>query len=273
MKSEERHKLHQNALADWLANVFTTVKPYQNAILGGVIVVILAAITTMWWTNQSAAKGEKAWTGLFSALNNNSPSELTKVAEDNRRSPASTMALLIVADVQLAQGCNLLFINKAAANQELNKALDVYQAVLNQTKAETLRAQATFGLARVLEAAGRLDLAERQYQQVTTSWPNTTFARMAAQRLQDLQRLSTKQMYDRFAQFDPKPAFSQQPGQQPGQQQPGQPQPDLDKIPEESPIATPEAPAEQKPEEKNEAAPEAKPEQTSPEKSADKPAQ
>ena len=41
MKSEERHKLQQNELADYLAKVVEKIKPYQNAILGGIILVLV----------------------------------------------------------------------------------------------------------------------------------------------------------------------------------------------------------------------------------------
>ena len=41
MKSEERHKLQQNELADWLGRSYALIKPYANAILA---VVLLAAV-------------------------------------------------------------------------------------------------------------------------------------------------------------------------------------------------------------------------------------
>ena len=86
MKSEERHKLHQNALALWLSETFTAIKPYQNAILAGIIVVILAAIFYAWWTSESASAASKAWTQLFAAFEDTNPSAaLEKVAEDNRQ--------------------------------------------------------------------------------------------------------------------------------------------------------------------------------------------
>jgi len=228
MKSEERHKLHQNALAVWLAQTFTTIKPYQNIILGGVIVVILAVIATTWWTNESAASANMAWTKYFSALDQGNSSALEKVAEDNPRSHAAPAANLVAADVMLAQGCNMLFINKALANQQLNNAVILYQKAREQTKLPALLAQATFGLARTRESQGKLDMAVELYTEVTTNWPDTAFAKMSSQRSEDLKRASTREIYDKFAQFDPKPAFSQQSGEKPN----------FDQMPEESPIST-----------------------------------
>ena len=42
MKSEERHKLQQNELADFIGRWATILKPYQNAIYAGLIVALVA---------------------------------------------------------------------------------------------------------------------------------------------------------------------------------------------------------------------------------------
>ena len=243
MKSEERHKLHQNALALWLTQTFTKIKPYQNVILAAVIVVILAVIFWTWWTSESASQSNRAWTQFFTAFDELNPSAaLETVAEVYPNSRAATAADLVAADLQLAQGCNMLFVNKAMANPELNKALGLYKSVYSQSPLPALRAQAAFGLARTWESLGKLETATKFYTEVTAQWPDTVFARMSSRRLEDLKRTSVKEMYDKFAQFDPKPAFSQPPGVQPG----------LDKLPEEGPVFTPGAPDKQGLEEKKE---------------------
>ncbi len=231
MKSEERHKLHQNALALWLSQTFAAIKPYQNAILAVIIMVILALIFATWWTSESASSASRGWTQFFMASGGANPSALEKVAEDNPRSRAAPAADLVAADLQLAQGCNMLFINKATANQQLNKALKLYQTVREQSPSPTLRAQAAFGLARAWESLGKLDTAIKFYTEVTTEWPDTVYARMSSRRVEDLKRLSTKEVYDKFARFDPKPVFTQPPGGNPS----------LDKLPEEGPVFTPGA--------------------------------
>ena len=52
---------------------------------------------------------------------------------------------------------------------------------------------------------------------------------MSLRRLDDLKRISTKEVYDKFARFDPKPTFTQPPGGNSS----------LDKLPEEGPVYTP----------------------------------
>jgi hypothetical protein len=254
MKSEERHKLHQNALAVWLQDTAETVKPYQNFIIVAAIVLIVAIIAMMWWTNESAAQANKAWTEYFIAIGNVNPAALLKVAEDNSRSRAAPAAYLAAGDIQLAQGCNMLFINKARANQQLNQAADLYQMVFQQTKSPILCAQAMYGLARAQEAEGKLDIAEKIYTELTTNWPDTIYAKMATQRLQDLKRKSTKEAYDRFAQFDPKPEFSKESGEKQG----------IDKIPEETPISQSGDTSQQATEEKKEQKAEIKTEENKP---------
>jgi predicted negative regulator of RcsB-dependent stress response len=262
MKSEERHKLHQNALALWLSETFIAIKPYQNAILALIIVAILAVFFFAWWTSESASSASRAWTQLFAAFEETNPTAaLEKVAEDNRRSHAAPAADLVAADIQLAQGCNMLFINKANANQQLSKALELYQAVSVQSSSPTLRAQATFGIARAWEALGKLDMAVKSYTEVTTEWPDTVYAQMSSRRLDDLKRVSTKEVYDKFAQFDPKPTFTQPPGAIPG----------LDKIPDEGPVYTPGAIKERGADEKKTEKVDNKAEEKKPEDKTEKP--
>jgi hypothetical protein len=245
MKSEERHKLHQNALAVWLAQTLTTIKPYQNAIIGGVIVVLLAVILTMWWNSESASQANKAWTQFFAAFDQGSTAALANVAENNPRSSAAPVADLASADILLAQGCNMLFTNKATANQSLNKAVELFEKVIEQSGKAALKAQATFGLAKARESQGKLETASKLYNDVKTKWPDTVFAQMAAQRLKDLDRPSIKQVYDQFAKYDPKPVFNSLPDSKPK----------LD-LPDESPIFTPSMTPEQKADDKQESKPE-----------------
>jgi tetratricopeptide (TPR) repeat protein len=262
MKSEERHKLHQNALALWLSETFTAIKPYQNAVLAGIIVVLLAVIFYAYWTSESAASASNAWTKLFAAFDEPNPAAaLEKVAEDNRSSRAAPAADLLAADIQLAQGCNMLFVNKPTANQQLGKALELYQTASEKSTSPVLRAQAAFGIARTWESLGKLDSAIKFYTEVTTQWPDTVYAQMSTRRLDDLKRVSTKEVYDKFARFDPKPAFNQPSGAIPG----------LDKIPAEGPVYSPGAIKERGAEEKKAEKADNKAEEKKPEDKTEKP--
>jgi tetratricopeptide (TPR) repeat protein len=231
MKSEERHKLQQNELADWLAKTITTIKPYQNAIISGIIVLILAVIFLTWWNSESSTQAGSTWRQYVEAISAGDTGALEKVAEDNPHSQASAAADLAAADIKLFQGCNMLFENKTTANQELSKAAELYQRVIDQAKSPAILAQATFGLARTRESQGKLDEAIQYYTKTASELPNSVYAQMASKRLEDVKQKSTKEMYDKFAKFDPKPAFSKPTGEKTG----------IDKIPEESPLYMPES--------------------------------
>lgn len=218
MKSERRHELQHNELADWIARSYETVRPYGNAILAAVAVVCLVAIGWLWWSRQSAADSATAWNSLYLAQVNNNPDDLVELASSHPDTNVGHWAAVVAGDMYLATGCEQLFTNKATAAQDLRKAVDSYLRVLQSSQTASLRERATFGLARAYEALsgtrqsqGELDKAVETYQTLVEKWPNGAYTEVGKQRLADLQRPATKQFYDKFAQYDPKPAFTEQP--------------------------------------------------------------
>jgi tetratricopeptide (TPR) repeat protein len=229
MKSERRHELEQYSLAQWLIQAVNRIKPYTNAILAGIAVVVLVALVVTWMSGSSEARTGRAWDQYFSALGEpaSALSDLEEVAKNNPRTAAGTFALLTAADLQLDSGCNLLFTNKASANLELHHAVDNYLKVLEGRGSPAVLQRATFGLARAREALGEADKARESYQQLVKQWPGEVYALAGAKRLEDLDKQSTKEFYDRFAKFDPKPTPPQGPGT-PGQR----PEFNVDAIPD-----------------------------------------
>jgi hypothetical protein len=241
MKSERRHELQHNELAEWLFSTAKAIKPYQNVLLAAALLVVVALASYTVWSRMAAAQTAQAWDEVNAAIESGDVARLAKVVEDYPNSNVAHMAALVLADSNLGQGCNQLFTNKAAAQQELTRAIELYQLVLGQSQVPSLLERATFGLARAKESKGdaeHIDQAERLYEEIATKWPNGTFAVAARQRLNDLKRPATKTVYDLFAHFDPKPAFSPQPG---GKPQPGEkPSFDLNNLPPEGSTYTPE---------------------------------
>ena len=84
MKGQRRHELEQNALADWLAKVIESVKPYQNAILGAVLLVVLATVAYSWWTRLSAGRNAAGSDAFHRALSqqNLNPADFEAVVQD-----------------------------------------------------------------------------------------------------------------------------------------------------------------------------------------------
>jgi len=212
MKGQRRHELEKNELADWLAKTFAVIKPYQNAILGVVLLVVVATVGYSWWARQSAGGRAAGWDAFHEAFGRLSQGEASAADFDTiaDRHPDTDVALwarVLAGDLHLAVGCNMLFVNKGVANQELRDAEDDYLKVLGAKRSGSeFRQRATFGLARARESQGNLQKAMEHYEEVRTDWPDGAYAEAAAARLEDLKRSDTRLLYDRFAKFDPKPA-------------------------------------------------------------------
>jgi len=212
MKGQRRHELERNELADWLAKTFAAIKPYQNAILGVVLLVVVATVGYSWWARQSAGGRAAGWDAFHEAFGRLSQGEASaadfeSIADQHPDTDVALWARVLAGDLHLAVGCNMLFVNKGIANQELRDAEDDYLKVLNAKRSGSeFRERATFGLARARESQGNLQKAVEHYEEVRREWPDGAYAKAAAARLEDLKRLETRLLYDRFAEFHPKPA-------------------------------------------------------------------
>ncbi len=213
MKSERRHELEHNALADWTADTLEKIKPYQNAILGGLILVVGMVVAVTLWRNMAQRQATAAWEDYFQAHQTGQPGDLEDVAGRYPGSQVAHWAATAAADLRLTAGCNLLFSDKPSALFELRKAIDLYLPVLQQTRERTLLERATFGLARAYEAQIDLEKAE--------------------ERLTALGQRSVRELADRFAKWEPKPAVSDLPDFPDSP-----PRFDLDAIPD-GPVFTP----------------------------------
>ncbi len=275
MKRERRHELQHNELAQWIIKTYGYIQPYANAILGVIVLVLLAVAAWTWWSRQSAAQQAAAWNELYIAQANGNPGEIMEVVENNPDRRVGHWAAVVAGDMYLASGCQQLFTSKATAAQDLRKAVESYLMVLEQSQTPMLRERATFGLGRAYEALsatrqgqGELDDAIEQYQTLVDEWPDGAYTQIARQRLQDLQRSATKQFYDKFAQYDPKPAFTEQQPGTPGEKLPFNTDalPDFSELPApetpESQSAPLESPSPEKPEASTSGSDDASPEET-----------
>lgn len=242
MKSERRHELQHNILADWLAESAQSLKPYQNIVLLVAAMLVILVGVYAWWSHESAKVNTRGWEALNTALETGDPAALTKVIEDLPGTTAADMAAAVLADEYLARGCQQLFVDKASAQQELTKAVERYVSVRAHSQLPWLLEKATFGLARAKEAKGDaadIEQARQFYKEVTATWPDGAYTAAAGQRLADLDRPATKEFYDRFAHFDPKPVFSSEPS--------GRLPFDAGSMPKESPLSFPSTPSDLKP--------------------------
>jgi predicted negative regulator of RcsB-dependent stress response len=211
MKSERRHELQTNALADWLGETIDRIRPYQTSLLGVVLLVVLLILGGTFWIQHSSGQTTEAWGKISTALNTGNAAELDDVIDHYPKTQAANMAAVLAGDMRLFAGTQQRFANLATANDDLSKAIEYYQGVTDDSKSSMLVERATFGWARALETQGKLDDAEKKYHEVTKRWPRGTYAQAAVQRLEDLQKPAIKSFYDQFAHFDPKPSYTSEP--------------------------------------------------------------
>jgi hypothetical protein len=167
--------------------------------------------------------------------------KLADVVENYPNTNVAHIAAVVLADKYLGGGCDQLFVNKAGGEQELGKAIRLYELIREQSREASLLERATFGLARAKEAEGSADSLKAAgdfYAEVVQRWPDGAFAAVAKQRAEDLHRPATKKLYDDFRNFDPKPAFSKDIGDKPNF--------DLNDLPREGSTAMPDANSKQK---------------------------
>jgi tetratricopeptide (TPR) repeat protein len=152
-------------------------------------------------THRTADTQSREWTRYFIALDSQDPEDLVEVAKaaDLKGTPVAYWANLLVADRAFSQGSALLFEDRAKANEELNKAVTHYKEAIDGSD-PLLRQRALFGLARTYESQpGKLQDARAEYDKLISQFPNSIYASLAKKRVADIDRDSTKEFYDWFA--------------------------------------------------------------------------
>ena len=145
MKSERRHELQHNELAEWLFKTGEQLKPFQNLILAGVAILVVAVAAYSWWSRTSATKTSLAWADLTRSLDSGSLDMMTTVADDHPNAVVGETATVVLGDWHLAGGCNQRFNSMALAQKELSSAIDSYSKVLQNSRVPSLLERATFG--------------------------------------------------------------------------------------------------------------------------------
>lgn len=211
MKTERRHELQTNELADWLGEAVDTVKPYVRVVLG--IFIACLVLIAAWWlsSSQSKTKKELGWNRYFRAVEERDEDALEQVAQKLTGTPAGYWSSLLLADRKLNEGTEALFSERAKANEALKDAVDLYQAAAKSDE-PLVQQRAAYGLARAYESQKSLGKAREAYEKLQRQWPNGIFNSMAQKRLDDLSKKQTVAFYDWFAKQKPKPALPENSG-------------------------------------------------------------
>lgn len=205
MKSEKRHELQKNELADWIGNHAEAAADYFWPIAGGVVVAFAAAIGIAWYLNNRDASSAAAWDQYYQAFSEREREpELKKVAEDQPDSLAALWARQSFADLTRSKGTFLMFTDRPEGEAKLKEAADAYQAVLSKARDPFLLNRAQFGMARTQEALCQPEKAIEYYEMVAKHEPDSALAKAAARDAERLRNPEQVELIAWFAKQQPK---------------------------------------------------------------------
>src|SRR5262249_14298364 len=153
MKREHRHDLQTNELGKFTERVGTFLEVHGNRLMIGICVASLAASGIIWWVKTERANDAASWRELWTATESNKPEDFKDVWNAYPGTTTALWARVHEGESRLALGVPRLFDNVEAGTEELKKARDAFQAVVDSRKAPAeAREQALFGLARSQES-------------------------------------------------------------------------------------------------------------------------
>ena len=215
MKSERRHELQHNDLAEWILKAYERTVPYKNAIFGASLLLLVFLIALVVWHNHSLSEAGEAWSKLgvpiFEPVFWNDPtiSVMDQTAKSYQGEPAAQWAEVFAADTALMAGTNKILTNKKIGIEFLSDAQKRYTEALKTLTIPGAREQALFGKARAVESliqnADDLKAAKEAYEELTKSFPDGMFKAAAERRIEQLQKKDTLKFYEALAQYNPKP--------------------------------------------------------------------
>ncbi|MCA9131828.1 MAG: tetratricopeptide repeat protein [Planctomycetales bacterium] len=205
MKSERRHQLEKNELADRLAWGIESARSYLPIVLGGVALLALGSIGWGLYSSSARKKASAAWTEFYFQLIGSDADTYLDIADDYPRSAAAGWAQQIAGDLYLQRGVEALYRNKGEGKELLAQAIEAYEQADKTAHTPDLRSKALLGLAQAHESLGEIDKAIGYYQQLAKTAPQAAVINEANERLAFLSSDSGKDFYGWFTKLDPKP--------------------------------------------------------------------
>ena len=198
MKTERRHELQTNALADWLGDKIKSVQPYAKTIVGVAILALVSVVAVRYVQGQRSKASAEGWKTLFTAQASRDVEQLEKVGTDHPNEIFGQMALLAAADDHMRQGSRSLHSDRAEANRLLSRALTAYQNVAEKPGNEMLEQRARLGMAQCYESLNNVEGAEKEYTTIQEKWPDSSLGKITASRIAFLNKPSTREFLDWF---------------------------------------------------------------------------
>lgn len=204
MKTERRHELQENELANWLGDLIRKIQPYGRVIIGVLVLAVTLIAATSYVGSRNLQADQAAWTEYYDAAATGDPEQLVEVATNFPGTVAAGWALQSAADLSLSQAVEQSFRDRKLAKENLDAAKQTYKSVIDAYANEDMLLQrATFGLGKTLETAGDFDGAKQQYQKVVDKWPDSEISGLAQERLAKVESPETQAWYAWFEAQEP----------------------------------------------------------------------
>jgi len=206
MKTERRHELQTNKLADWMGKRIDDAKPYGRMIVGAVGLVLILSVAFLYFSKQRQADRNEGWHEYYRALEGGNQPTLRSLAQRYKNSEVGRWARFSVAEIERNQGNVKLYDDRSESNELLTAAQTNYQEVATSARHPFLQRRAIFGLAQAYEARNDLKNAEEKYREVADRWPESSIGSLASSAVQRLN--GQREFYDWFFDQKPRPAVS-----------------------------------------------------------------
>jgi hypothetical protein len=206
MKTERRHELQTNVLANMLGHQVEAVRPYLKH-LG--IAALIAAVAVASYTYVQKTRNTisyEAWEDYYSALAERDSNRLRTVAENHAGTDAGLWAKESEADLELARGLEALFHDRSEARTALRRAERRFEEISKEAKPNSpLALKAQFGLGQAKEAQDQVAEARKCYEAVVRDASDSPLGKRAQERLTLLGQPAVEKWYDWFSRQKPTP--------------------------------------------------------------------
>jgi tetratricopeptide (TPR) repeat protein len=256
MKTQRRHELQTNQLADRIGVYLQKVRPYQKQVLYGVLGVAVLGAAVLYLTSQQQAKAGVSWQEYFKAMVEQRPDALEEVARQQSGTTAALWARQAAGDMELATGASLLYRDRKEAQKSLKDAEKQFLAVEQDgARYPMLLQRARYGLAQVYESLCAVDKARDYYKKVSSAEPDSALGQLAQRRHDQIAGQETERWFAWFEKQEPKPPAGEVPA---AGREPLTP-PDMGVLPEQPDLSFPASDVSKELKTKPAAEPESKP--------------
>ena len=209
MKSDRRHELQTNVLADWLGEHLESLRPHAIPIALVAIAIVALGLGSIWYFGSEGQTSAEAWQTYFGAFNQRETGKVLEHLADEKTSAAAALwARQSIGDLNLAQGNQRLFTDRIEAKKLLEKAEAAYKEVAAAATEPMLKSRSRLGLGKVNEALCKPEEAEKYYAQVAESEKGTAIGKLAAddaKRMKDQREVALLVWFDKQQPKKPAP--------------------------------------------------------------------